>query len=191
MKTTVVALPLLAGLFLAACSGKPDAAVAPAGPPFKPVASILDIMAGQVDPAADFMWESVATISGPKGPIEKAPKTDKEWAEVRRQSLLLIEGANLLMMDGRVVGHPGQKLEDPPGPGDFTPEQSDAAIKADRARFNAFALALATTGEKALKAIEARNVEAFLDAGGDIDEACESCHKVFWYPKGGTPEPGK
>ena len=178
-------------MLLAACGREAAAPASAPPPPYKPVASILDLMAGQIDPAADFLWESVATVSGPKGTEEKQPRSDKEWKEVRRQALLLIEGSNLLMTEGRVVGHPGQKLEDPPGPGDFTPEQSEAAIKADRSTFIAMSVALRTAGEGALKAIEARNVEAYLESGGIIDEACESCHKKFWYPGGGTPAPGK
>jgi hypothetical protein len=191
MKTTHLALAVFAATLLAACAGKAPAPAAVEAPPFKPVASIIDLMAGQIDPAADFMWESVATVINSKGTVERAPRNDKEWAEVRRQALLLIEGANLLMMEGRVVGRPGQPRENPPGQGDLTPEQSLAAINADRKRFNAFALALAETGEQALKAIDARDTDKFLEVGGDIDEACETCHKVFWYPGGGTPEPGK
>jgi hypothetical protein len=183
-----------AALALAGCARQtpaPATSAAPTLPPFEPVASVLDLMSGQIDPAADALWESVATISGPKGLIEKQPRTDAEWKEVRRQALLLIEGANALMIEGRAVAHPGQALEDPPGPGDFSPAQSEAAIKADRAGFNAFALNLLNAGKQALKAIETRNVDGFLEAGGAIDEACEACHKKFWYPGGGTPEPGK
>ena len=41
----------------------------------------------------------------------------------------------------------------------------------------------------ALKATEARDVDALLEAGGQIDEACEACHKKFWYP-GAPTAPG-
>ena len=193
MRSTSLLIAACAALVLSACAREAPqtASAAPPPPPFKPVASIIDLMEGQVDPAADAMWESVATISGPKGTVEKQPRTDAEWKEVRRQALLLIEGANLLMMDGRVVAHQGQTLEGAPGPTDFTPAQSEAAIKAQRPAFNAFAFALLNAGNEALQATEARNVDAFLEAGGAIDEACEACHKKFWYPGGGTPTPGQ
>jgi hypothetical protein len=182
-----------AALLLTACAREapPPAASAPQPPPFQPVASVIDLMDGQVDPAADALWESVATISGPKGTVEKQPRTDAEWKEVRRQALLLIEGANLLMIEGRVVANPGQKLESPPGPTDFTPDQALAAINANRPAFNAFALSLLNAGKEALKAIEERKVDAYLEAGGTIDEACEACHTKYWYPGGGTPPLGK
>ena len=193
MKTPSFLFAACAALLVAGCTREaPVPAAAPAlATPFKPVASIIDLMSEQVDPAADFLWESVATVSGPKGTEEKQPRTDAEWQAVRRQALLLIEGANLLMMDGRVVAHPGQKLEGAPGPGDYTPDQALAEITAHRAEFNAFALGLLNAGNEALQAVEGRNVEAFLEAGGTIDEACEGCHKRFWYPGGGAPPPGK
>ena len=165
-------------------------APAPPATPFQPTASIIDLMSGQIDPAADFLWDSVATISTRKGTEERQPRTDKEWAEVRRQALILVEGANLLMMEGRVVAQPGQHLENPPGEGDLSPDQSLASIAANRSTFISYARGLQEAGLAALKAIDARQVDAFLEAGGNIDEACEACHKKFWYPGGVTPPVG-
>ena len=108
-------------------------------PDMRPVASVLDLMLGQIDPAADFLWESVATISGPKGVEERQPRTDAEWAEVRYKALMVIEGANMLMVEGRQVAHPGQQLEEPGGATDYTPAQAQAEIDKDRASFVAFA----------------------------------------------------
>ena len=80
---------VVAGAVVAACAPKPASQAAAAvamPPPLKPVASVIDLMAGQVDPAADFLWESVATVSTTKGIEERHPKTDAEWAEVRFRS---------------------------------------------------------------------------------------------------------
>lgn len=181
---------VVAGAVLAACAPKPASQTAAAvamPPPLKPVASVIDLMAGQVDPAADFLWESVATVSTTKGIEERHPKTDAEWAEVRFRALQLIEATNLLMMDGRVVGHPGQKLSEPGGQGDFTPEQSQAAIDKDHASFVAYSEALRSAAELMLAAIEKRDTEAMLENGGAMDEACEACHRKFWYPNSPLP----
>jgi len=35
--------------------------------------------------------------------------------------------------------------------------------------------------------VDARDLDAFTEAGGAIDEACEQCHKHFWYPDAPTP----
>src|SRR5512145_2101260 len=64
-------------------------ASAPAAAPLKPIAGIQDIMAGMIDPAADFLWASVSTTVVGNETVEKQPRTDEEWAEVRRQAILL------------------------------------------------------------------------------------------------------
>ena len=179
----------VAVLVLAACAKAPAPVAGTPAQSFEVYASVIDLMSGPVDKAADFLWDSVGTESSPSGPVDKLPKNDKEWAAVREQALLLAETSNLLMMEGRVVAHPGQKLENPPGENDLTPEQSLAAIKADRATYLGFARALQATAVSALKATEARDVDALLEAGGQIDEACEACHKKFWYP-GAPTAPG-
>jgi hypothetical protein len=178
------------GVILADCSPKPAAeTAAPAtnAPPLKPVASVLDLMLSQIDANADALWESVATVSTQKGIEERQPRTAEEWKKARFQALALIEGANLLMMDGRVVAHPGQQLDEPGGQGDFTPAQAQTAIDANRATFVAYARALRDTGELMLKAIENKSADAMLEAGGALDEACEQCHLKFWYPNSPLP----
>lgn len=178
---------------LGGCAKAPPPApvTAPPAPPAaqRPVASIVALMAGQIAPAANALWESVATVSGPKGNVEKAPHTDKDWAEVRRQALILIEAGNLLLIEGRTVLDPGEHYANPPGPGDLTPEKAEALIKSDRASFVAFAQALQAAGLATLKTIDARDATALMESGGGIDEACEACHKKFWYPDGGAPAP--
>lgn len=175
-------------LLLAGCAKSP-APSAEAKPTFapQPVASVLDLMAGPIDAAADALWDAAGTESTAQGLVDKVPKTDADWAKLRLQAVMLAETANLLMIEGRVVAHPGQTLENPPGEGDFTPEQSLAEINANRAAFNGFAKLMQDTAVTALKAIDTRNVDGLLEAGGNLDEACEACHKRFWYPNAPTP----
>jgi len=187
---TVATLIGVGLVLLGACSPKPAAqAPAPASnaPPLKPVASVLDLMLSEVDANADSLWESVATVSTTKGIEERQPRTPEDWKKVRFEALGLIEAANLLMMDGRMVAHPGQQLDEPGGQGDFTPEQAQAAIDANRSTFTSYARALQDTGLLMLKAIEDKNADAMLEAGGALDEACEQCHLKFWYPNAKLP----
>ena len=185
LRTLALALPLAV---LAACNKAPaPEAVAKSTYAPQPVASVLDLMSGPVDAAADALWDSVGTESSAKGPIDKVPKTDADWAKLRLQAVMLAEMGNLLMVEGRLVARPGQTLENPPGEGDLTPEQSLAQINANRDAFNGFAKAMQDTAITSVKAIDERNVDALLEAGGGLDEACEACHKRFWYPNAATP----
>ena len=185
IRLVVPVLLILAG---AAC-GKAPVAVSPAPAPAapvqgpKPVASILDLMSGQLAPTADLLWGAVGSTSGPKGPVEKRPHSDADWAELRRQAMILAEAANLLAVEGREVAHPDQKYLNPPGPGDLPPAKSQALIAAERPTWLAYALVLQGSALATIKAIDARDVDAFTEAGGAIDEACEQCHKRFWYPE--------
>jgi hypothetical protein len=183
-----VTVLVAAAAALVACTPKPAAqAQAPAAAATaKPVASVLDLMLGLIDPNADALWESVATISTEKGIEERQPRTPEEWQKARFQALAVIEGANLLLTEGRRVAHPGQALDET-AEGDLTPEQSQAAITADRATYVAYALALRDSAELMLKAIENRNPEAMLETGGTLDEMCEQCHVKFWYPNAPKP----
>jgi hypothetical protein len=140
-----------------------------------------------IDPNADDLWDSVAYVSTRAGVEERRPRTDDEWKAARRKALTLVEAANLLVVEGRPVAHPGQNLAEPGGEGDFTPAQAQAEIDKDRASFVSFALGLQSASKLMLDAIDKRDTEAFLQAGGTLDEACENCHRKFWYPNSPVP----
>ena len=149
----------------------------------KPVAGISDIMAIEVDPSADALWASVGTVVTKSGTKNNRPTTDKQWDELRGRAVILIEAANLLLLDGRRVAREGvQKIEDQGTPGNLSAEQSQNLIDANRNSFASFASGLRVVGEQMLKAIDARNPEDLMEAGAALDEVCEGCHLKFWYP---------
>jgi hypothetical protein len=175
-------------LAAAACATDTATVRSAAQSPFIPTATIQDLMAQEVDPAADFLWESVGTYSRPDGVEVREPRTDEQWAAVRRQALVLTEAANLLMIDGRHVAAPGKPLEFSGDPTSPTPEQIEAAIAASRESFVGYAQALHAAGTEALGAIDRRDVPALLHSGETIDRACESCHQAYWYPNSPPPD---
>ena len=148
----------------------------------QPTAGIQDIMAYMIDPAADFLWESVSTTVNDKGTEEHQPRTDAEWNDVRKHAIILTEAANLVMMDGRHVAREGKQLEDHGTAGNLTAAESEAAIAADRATFESFAQALRDVGKQMLAAADNREPQRIIDAGDTMDQVCEGCHLQFWYP---------
>lgn len=52
----------------------------PQPPPFKPLVDVKALMNSVVDPQADVIWGSVATIITAAGTEERQPHTDEEWA---------------------------------------------------------------------------------------------------------------
>ena len=176
-------LVTIALIFGSACGGKQSASAAQ--PEYMPTATIKDIMDAIVDPSADVVWESVQTIVTPAGVDERSPKTDEEWATVRRGAIRVVEGANLLMMPGRHVARPHEKSETPGV--ELEPEDIEANINKDRAQWNKLARGLYDTTMEALKAIDAKDAQALVDIGGRMDNACENCHMTYWYPNQPLP----
>jgi len=152
----------------------------PAQSQFRPSATIKDIMDSMVDPSADALWESVATIVSAAGTEERRPRTDEDWLKVRREAITLIEATNLLIMDGRHVSKPGEKSENPGI--ELEPAEMEVLINQDRESFIKFAHALNDASVLALKAIDAKDATGLLDSGEGIDTACENCHLKYWYP---------
>src|SRR5258706_2001599 len=137
-----------------------------------PNATIQEFMAGQVDPAADALWDSVAIIVSAAGIEERRPRTEADWKAVRLQALTLMATTRFLGLQGRRVA----SQTAPQGSGELSPPDIQRRIDADHDTFVRFADALRIAAQQALTAIDARDPQRLMDAGGVIDSACEACH---------------
>ncbi len=133
-------------------ASKVEAAAPAATPSLPPVASVKQIMAGIVMPAAYVVFDSVSTIVDAKGVQENQPKTDEEWANVGANAAVLIESANMLLIGNRPV------------------DQGDWVKMSN---------AMADAGRIALKAADAKSPEGILEAGEAINMSCDSCHEKY------------
>jgi hypothetical protein len=185
-----IALTSMLILLLGACAQQTSqqSAAQQTQPEYRTTATIKDIMDSLVDPGADAIWGAVETVVSAKGVEEKQPRTDEEWKEVRRKAIMLLEATNLLQMPGRHVAKPGEKADDPKV--ELAPEQIEASINKDRAAWMKFAQGLHDATMESFKAIEAKNPEELLNTGDKIDNACENCHKTYWYPDEKPGDPG-
>jgi len=143
MRTTLLLLPVSAGLAFAACAREPA---------FKPVASVKQLMQATIEPASEVVFEAVGTVVSSSGVEEIAPKNDEEWAAVRNSALTLAESGNLLMIGNRAR---------------------------DRGDWMKMSQALVDVGAVALKAAEAKNPQALFEAGGEVYEVCQRCHRRY------------
>jgi cytochrome c556 len=100
-------------------------------------------------------------------------------------------------MPGRHVALPEQANQtSQPGAPELTPAQIEDKIAKDRAAWATKADALQSTALKARAAAKAHDKDGLLNVGEEIDNACESCHLVYWYPDekkpgGADAAPGK
>jgi len=168
---------------VAACSSSkpaPSATATESEPAFRLTGTIKELMDSVVDPNADVLWDSVSTTINRQGTIEKQPRTDEEWKMVRRSAVALVEATNLLVMEGRKMAPAGDKSENPDI--ELGPEQMQKLMDADRASWVKYAHGLHDAAMASLKAIDAKNLQGLMDSGETIDNACENCHKHYWYP---------
>lgn len=152
-------------------------AATPADPPQR-VLTIQELMDARIDPSADVIWDSVAFIASAKGEEDHRPRTPAEWDAVRQSALALIAAINDLATPGRRVA----SVDKEPGPGELRASAIRRRIDANPDAFARHARVLETAAKRALSAIDAKDADALMSAGGLIDEACEACHVIYWYP---------
>jgi hypothetical protein len=176
----IVALVAVAG-----CNRKGEAPTPPE-PPFAPDATIKELMLNVVDTSADTVWLSVTAVQSEQGLIETRPRNDDEWNTVRRGAITLAEAANLLMIPGRRVARPGEKSETPGV--ELEPTEMDALIAENPDAWNQRASALHLAAMHAVEATDAHDADRIFEVGEEIENACEGCHRQYWYPNEKLPD---
>ena len=144
------------------------------------MATVQDLMAGIIDPASKIVFKAVSSEETANGVVETAPKNDEEWAVVRRNAVLMVEGANLLLTPGRHMAPPAAAHKH--NEGELAPAEIEVRVAKERAAWNRFAAGFRDAALLSLKAAEGRKTQDFGPAGEAVDNACENCHLRFWYP---------
>ena len=175
-----IVYPLAAGIVAMAAAALPLAASSQQGEsPYRPTATIREIMDSMVAPSAQVLWDAVGVEVSSEGVIERSPKTDEDWLKLRFSAVTLAEATNSLVVPGRgVAPDDGTAVE----AGNLGPRQIAERIASHRDDWVSHAHALDDAVATIIQAIDAHDVDGLTDAGGTLDEACESCHLQFWYP---------
>src|SRR5690606_25872812 len=126
----------------------PAAQSATPAPPYKPVATTLELMESLIAHAADEYWQSVRFVVDLEGETAYTPQTDEEWEEVWAAGVSLAESGNLLMMPPRALDDEWIQLSG----------------------------ALVDAGAEAAAAALTRDPEAVLAAGEVVYNVCVACH---------------
>jgi hypothetical protein len=184
-------LVICAGLFVlgvltSTCSSPKPTQAPPHGPvlwgDLKPVVSVKELMRYMIDPLADNIFDSVRTVVSDKGVVETVPKTDEDWEKIRIGAVTLVEGIYLLKIP-RPFAPPGdQNNSTGPDAVELAPAQITAKLEADPVEWNARIEALRNVGLQVLDIAKRKDVKELWDAGQNLDEACENCHRSYWYP---------
>ena len=191
----VVCVGLVAlGVLPPACSSSksaPAPGVGPAAPAppapalwgdLKPVVSVKELMHDMIDPASDFIFDSVSTQITKKGTVDVEPKTQADWDKVRFGAVTLAEGAYLLKIP-RPFTPPGvDNNSGGPEPLELSAAEIKAKLEKDPVLWNAKIEALRNVGLEVLEIVKKKDVKELWDASDNLDQACENCHLEYWYP---------
>ncbi len=120
------------------------------------------------------------------GTEERRPQTDEDWLTLRQHAINVLEASNLLLIEGRPIAAHGANTST--GGAELNPADIQKAINANRAAYIVRAHALHDAVKTVIAAIDKKNVEQLVETGGAVDEACEQCHKQFWYPNDVRPK---
>ncbi len=135
---------LFAATLTAQCNRAPDGQ-----PPFKPVATVDEVMDAIVIPSSQAIFDAVVYDNGQ---LVAAPESDDDWFNLRIHAMGVAEAGNLLMMAPRAK---------------------------DTAEWMTMAAALNDAALAVAKAAEAKDVDALLQTGGEMYNACTACHEKY------------
>ena len=140
------------GFVIAAARTSRDAPPAVETAAVTPVADVAQIMNGITGPNALTVYNAVGTIINADGVKEIEPQNDEEWANVANAAAAVIESGNLLLIGGRALDT-----------GDWVTMTKDMMEK----------------GHLALKAAQAKDKNGILEAGGPLNDTCDTCHAKY------------
>lgn len=164
----------------AACTGEPASDM-------EPTATVEELMRSMIDPAADAVWDALVIEATADGIVETRPETEGDWLRLRRHAVTLAEASNLLLVEGRRIAAPESRSELPGI--DLHPDAIQDLVEEDWEGWVEVSRGLRGTSGVVLDAVEARDVDALLEAGTELDLACENCHALYWYPGYADPRP--
>jgi hypothetical protein len=177
---------VLLGSLISSCSSSESAPAPPRAPELwgtlKPVVSVKELMRDMLDPIADNIFDSVGIVVDKKGTVETAPHTDEDWEKIRIGAVTLAEGVYLLKVPRPFA--PAGDLNNSTGPDavELSPAQITAKVEADPIEWNARIEALRNVGLEVLDIVKRKDAKELWDACENLDIACESCHRSYWYP---------
>ena len=176
---------LVLASIISVSAGCQPAPSAPPTSPYRATATVRELMQSVVAPSAQGLWDAVGTISNARGTVNLEPKTDAEWAAVRRHAVALVESTNLLVIPGRhIATADAQTLKaDEADPGaELAPAEIEKRVLENWPAWTAMAHALHDSAMTVLKTVDNKDAAGLETTGSDLDGVCETCHLTFWYP---------
>lgn len=158
-------------VLVAGCSSPaPAPASAPAGPTAAPHSNLAQLMRGIPFPNSNIIFDTQSLdpeAQKDAKPGEPAVGASAQynsvyggWQAVENAALALQETANLIMIPGRLC-------------------ENGKPVPLGDAEYQKAAAGLIEAGQVAYKAAQSKNLDAMLEAGGTVTDACAACHEKY------------
>jgi len=148
----------------------------------KPIVSVKELMDLMIDPASDYVFDSIGTIITREKTTDIQPRTDDDWRRLQIGAVTMAEGAYLLKVPRRFAPVGDENNSSGPDAEELSPSQITARLEKDPVLWNAKIEALRNASLEVLEIVKKKDVNALWGACDDLDAACENCHLEFWYP---------
>jgi len=139
-----------------------------------------------IDPVADNIFNAVSSTMTKRGIVEVEPKTDADWEKIRVGAVSLAEAASLLQIRRPVAPAGDEHSSTGPDAVELSPAQIAAKVERDPVEWTARIQAMRNVALEALEVVKRKDVAELWDLGENLDNACEACHRSYWYPGEGA-----
>lgn len=148
--------------------------------------TLRDVMDAVVMEAADVLWQAGSVVSfmdenGEIQTIDYSPQTDEDWHKFEHSAIALAESANMMIIPGRPLADRELYEQEAPA-GELSQQEIQRLIDENWLTWTGFANLLHQTALDAMVMVENRDLDGLMEFGATLDDVCESCHQVFWYP---------
>ena len=147
-----------------------------------PKANLQLTMLTKVNPQGLAFWDITNNAMGNDGNVDVKKLKAGDWAKLVEIGKALEEGGRTLATsNGIIAAPPGAKLQDE-GPSSAKAADVQRYVDAKPAVFRTRAQELQRTGASIAEAAARKDGKRLADLAGSLDEVCEKCHVIFWYP---------
>jgi len=141
-------------------------------------------MLTKVNPNALALWDATNKAQDDNGNLDPRKLNADAWGRIVDMGKAIEEGGKALATtNGVIAAAPGAKLQDENNPGASKAADVQRYLNAKPAEFRKHALELQKTGAGIVEAATKHDGKKLAGLSDSLDEVCESCHTIFWYPQ--------
>jgi cytochrome c556 len=145
--------------------------------------NLHELMKNVISVQSQIIWDIGNRAQDDEGNIDARKLTAADWAKIAAAAGRVKRAAQSLASAPHVMAAaPGQKIQSEGEPSAFGASDVQRALDAQPKVFGAFTQQLVGSMDEVLASVTSHDGRKLGEVSNRLDEVCESCHKLFWYP---------